>query len=250
MKRICFLPETPPGLAAYLNIPGDNQSWDEFRSFESGGAYNEIRAELVSLQHGLCGYCEIRLIRWQVQIEHVIPQSAGGAEGGAALDSANMMACCLGGTKPVYPVADPTYHRALVKFNMSCGQAKGSDVDTQFLDPRMLPALPSLFRVLTSGEIEADSTACESAGFPVVNVHRTIEILGLNVRRLVRARQSKWRNLSDVYAGDLDDRGSEAARAELALDEDGSLPPFFTTARSFFGPFSETALDEPPREWI
>ena len=120
----------------------------------------------------------------------------------------------------------------------------------EFLDPRTLPALPSMFRVLSTGEIEADSTACASAGFQVVHVRRTIEILGLNVRRLVRARQRKWRDLIDVYVGDLDGAGNRSsASAELALGEKG-LPPFFTTARAFFGPFAETVLDEPPREWV
>lgn len=249
MKHIQSLPDAPPGLAAYLDIPGDTQSWDEFRSYGSGDAYNELRAALVSLQHRLCGYCEIRLISWHIQVEHVIPQSAGDVEGGAALDSANMIACCLGGTKPVRPSDDPTYHLAPVKNNMSCGQAKGREIDPQFLDPRTLPSLPSLFRVRNNGEIEADATACATAGFQVAQVRRTIKILGLNVRRLVRARQRKWRDLNDVYADDLDEQGTEAARAELMPGENG-LPPFFTTARTFFGTLAETALEEPPREWI
>ena len=249
MKRIQTLPGAPAGLAAYLDIPGDTQSWDEFRSYESGDAYRELRAALVSLQHGLCGYCEIRLISLHIQVEHVIPQSAGDEEGGAALDSANMMACCLGGTSRMRPTDGPSYHLAPVKKNMSCGQAKGEDVDPQFLDPRTLPPLPSLFRVRSTGEIEADVTACETAGFQVAHVRRTIEILGLNVKRLVQARQRKWRDLNDKYATDLEERGTEAARAELTLGENG-LPPFFTTARTFFGPLAEPVLEEPPREWI
>ena len=246
MKRIRTLPEAPSGLAAYLDLQADSQNWDEFRSYRSGDAYNELRSTLVSLQHSLCGYCEIRLVSWHIQVEHVIPQTAVDGGGGAALNSANMMACCLGGTR----LADDT-ERYLepVKLNMSCGQAKEEKTDPQFLDPRTLPALPSLFRVRNTGEIEADSTACASAGFQVAHIRRTIEILGLNVRRLVRARQRKWRDLNDVYADDFDGGGTEAARAELALGEKG-LPPFFTTARTFFGPFAETVLDEPPREWI
>ena len=76
MKRIRTLPEAPSGLAAYLDLQDDSQNWDEFRSFRSGDAYKELRSTLVSLQHGLCGYCEIRLVRWHIQVEHVIPQSS------------------------------------------------------------------------------------------------------------------------------------------------------------------------------
>ena len=122
-------------------------------------------------------------------------------------------------------------------------------MDPQFLDPRTLPALPSLFRVRNTGEIEADATACADAGYQIEHVRRTIEILGLNVRRLVRSRQRKWRDLNEVYSNDLEGQGAEAARSELALSEN-SLPPFFTTARTFFGPFAEAMLEEPPREWI
>lgn len=59
-------------------------------------------------------------------------------------------------------------------------------------------------RVRSTGEIEADVTACETAGFQVARVRRTIEILGLNVNRLVQARQRKWRDLNDKYATDLE----------------------------------------------
>ena len=134
MKRIRSLPGPPPGLAAYLDLQSDTQGWDEFRSHESGDAYKELRATLQILQHGLCGYCEIRLIREQVQIEHVIPQSDGGTDGAATLDSANLMACCLGGTKPRRPEDDPRYHLAPIRRNMSCGQAKGGSTYSRFLD--------------------------------------------------------------------------------------------------------------------
>lgn len=249
MKRIRTLPEPPTGLAAYLVLQSETQGWDEFRSHESGAAYQELRCELVKLQHGLCGYCEIRLVSEHVQVEHVTPQSDDGTDDAATLDSANMMACCLGGTKPMRPEDDPKYHLAPIKLNISCGQAKGGSTDAQFIDPRTLPALPSLLMVLNTGEIEADATACANSGFQVEHVRRTIEILGLNVKRLVRARQRKWRNLNDIYTDDLDTLGTEAARVELTLGDNG-LPPFFTTARTFFGPFAETVLNEPPREWI
>ena len=190
---------------------------------------------LLNLQHGLCGYCEIRLVNERIQVEHVIPQSDGDTDDAASLDSTNLIACCLGGTKPVGPQDDPKYHLAPIKLNISCGQAKGGSTDAQFIDPRTLPALPSLLMVHNTGEIEADATACATAGFQVEHVSRTIDILGLNVKRLVRARQRKWRALSDVYANDLDGQGTEAAHTELAPG-DNDLPSFFTTGAYILWP--------------
>ena len=249
MKRIRSLPGSPPGLAAYLELQSETQGWDEFRSHESGDAYRELRCALANIQHGLCGYCEIRLVSEHIQVEHVIPQSDGVTDDTGTLDSDNMMACCLGGTKQMRPEDDPKYHLAPIKLNVSCGQAKGGSTDAQFIDPRALPALPSLLVVRNTGEIEADVTACANSGFQVEHVRRTIEILGLNVKRLIQARQRKWRDLNEVYTGDLDTLGTEAARAELTLGDSG-LPQFLTTSRTFFGPFAEVVLAEPPQDWI
>ena len=249
MKRIRSLPGPTPGLAAYLELQSETQGWDEFRSHESGDSYKELRAELVNIQHGVCGYCEIRLVSDHIQVEHLIPQSDDGTDDTASLDSANMMACCLGGTKLMRPEDDSKYHLAPIKLNISCGQAKGGSTDAEFIDPRTLPALPSLLMVRNTGEIEADETACANSGFHVEHVRRTIEILGLNVRRLKQARQRKWRDLNEVYMGELDTLGTEAARAELTLGN-SVLPQFFTTARTFFGPFAEVVLGEPPQDWI
>ena len=79
------------------------------------------------------------------------------------MTNTNLMACCLGGTsilgrldQCLPPGGD----------NTSCGQAKGGAVDTRFVDPRTLPALPTLVRVRYSGEIEADPGACAKTEIP------------------------------------------------------------------------------------
>ena len=180
------------------------------------------------LQHRLCAYCEAVLIDGNVQVEHVVPQARG-----RVLDPTNMMVCCLGGTKDV---ADEDRYLPPVNDNMSCGQAKSGQTDPDFFDPRTLPALPSLVRVRYTGEIEADSNACMATGVPADHVRNTIGMLGLNVRRLQRARQQRWSDLLASFGGlENPDWVTAAARQELALDQRGHLPAFFTTARSFFG---------------
>lgn len=248
MKRVRTLHNPTRGLTEYRELEGDDASWKRFRSHEAGAAYRELRATLADLQHGLCGYCEARLLD-PYQVEHVVPQSgeADGQEG--ELDHTNLMACCLGGTsilgrldQCLPPGGD----------NTSCGQAKGGAVNARFVDPRTLPALPALVRVRDSGEIEADPRACAETEIPTENVAHTIGMLGLDVRRLEVARRRRWSDLSKMFVDGLDDPDlvTEVARQELTPGENGHLPVFFTTARSFFGPIAEIVLGEHPQAWI
>ena len=138
-----------------------------------------------------------------------------------------------------------------MKDNRSCGQAKADRTDPRCLDPRDLPALPSLVRVRLSGEIEADSHACTAMGVPVAQVRDTNRLLGLNVRRLQQARRRRWNDLNRMF-GNLDNPRliATAARQELTPDRRGRLPAFFTAARSFFGQAAEAVVGEPPQAWI
>ena len=111
-------------------------------------------------------------------------------------------------------------------------------------------------RVGYDGRIRADAEACQDASF---DVNKTIEILGLNVERLRRAREKHWRALSENFQKLFDDPQiiqndpqiiQEAARMELLPGQDNRLPRFFTTSRSYFGPVAERILEEAPQEWI
>ena len=245
MKTIRKLNAPTPGLAEYLNAVGDNANWENFRSHNAGAAYRELRDALIQNQHGLCAYCEIEIKEWRRQVEHVIPQSSDRTK---SLDIANMVACCLGGTRPM---RDEDHYRMPVKHNLSCGQTKGNQIDKNFLDPRILPALPSLMRVIDNGLIEADENACQRAGFFPDHVTRTIEILNLNAERLRLAREKWWNDLVD-RSGQIDDSDmmSDWIRAVLIPDENDQLDPFFTTSRCYFGPLGERVLARQPQPWI
>lgn len=250
MKPIRTLRDAPPGLSAYIDLEAEDASWDGFRSYKAGTAHQELRSTLINLQHGLCGYCEFRLEKlYDVQVEHVHPRRDPDAGRRQELNQINMMVCCLGGTKYV---DDPEQCLPPVKDNISCGQAKGGKLDPRFVDPRTLPALPALVRVRDTGEIEADPDACAATEIPYEHMAWTIETLGLDVRRLQRARQRRWSGLNKMFEDGLDDPDLiiEAARQELIPGEDGRLPAFFTTARWFFGPVADIVLAEPPQTWI
>ncbi len=245
MKVIRELSAPTSGLSEYLDCVGDIPNWVGFRSHNSGAAYRELREALTQNQHGLCAYCEIEIKEGRRQVEHVVPQSDEKSGEMKALDIVNMVACCLGGTG-----LDEDTRRV----ETSCGQAKGNQNEENFVDPRALPAIPSLVRVLDNGLIEADENACLTAGFAPDRVTRTIEILNLNVERLRSAREKWWNDLQEEsgHIDGLDDPGRRNAwmRSVLTPDEDGRLEPFFTTSRCYFGGPGECVLRQRPQAWI
>ena len=260
MKRIQTLRHPTIGLSGYLVQPDAGSSWDDFRNHDRGEPYRELRNALENLQHGLCGYCEIALKSNDRKIEHVIPRDL---EPGQTFNHENMIACCTGGTAvnlfgPDVLMNNQDSERALLPIaeSKSCDQAKENRLGA--LDPRDLPAVPSLLRVRSSGEIDADDSACESTGIPADDIRDTIKILGLNVRRLRQAREKHRRALADAVSKNLNTLGGispaatlEAmAREKLLPNADNAIPKFFTTVRSYFGPLAESILAEPPQSWI
>lgn len=258
MKRIRELNKPTLGLAEYLAAVGDDANWDGFRDHNAGASYSELIEKLIDVQHGLCGYCEINLTELDRQIERIIPQGDPQQGVSREVEVTNMIACCKGGTSPVFASSerssDEDRYLEPVKNNMSCGQAKGDLNDAEFVEPRKLPALPSLTKVLVDGRIEVDEKACESVDISAARVIRTIEILNLNAERLRSAREKQWNDLEEEadQIGDSDDSDTMDAwmRSVLMPDDAGRLVPFFTTARSYFGPFAERVLEQQPQVWI
>ena len=71
MKRIRGLPDGTSGLKDYLEVETQRPSWDGFHSHLGGRAHRGLIEELMDLQHGLCGYCEIRLTEPEVETARV-----------------------------------------------------------------------------------------------------------------------------------------------------------------------------------
>jgi len=257
VKRIQALQAPTSGLIEYTNQSGGCSDWRRFSDYDDGSAFRELRQALADIQHGLCGYCEIDLIPYDQQIEHIIPRSHPTSGATLALDPGNLMACCIGGTGknffgPDELRNDEERFLAPVKDNQSCGQAKGSRYDQSFVDPRTLPDLPSLLYVQDDGKLKIDECTCTAAGISVGGLERTVDILGLNAPRLRRAREDRWKDSNETWDNYLDDAAvmERLAREELLPDDGGILSKFFTTNRSYFSPLSENILAEHPREWI
>lgn len=249
MKRIRRIERPTPGLADYRSVEWDTPSWNGFRSHRSGSAYRELRSALVENQRGLCAYCEIDLESAGVQIEHVSPRSAPGSDPEGELGVGNLLASCHGGTKRS---PRPQAYRTPIGPNRSCGPAKGGVSNPVFLDPRDLPASPSLYRVDPEGRITPDAATCVAIGVPASRVAETIRLVGLDVERLRRARVAVRADLLRLSVDHEDDIAAmeEVARQVLLPDGEGRLSEFFTTARSYFGEAAETVLAEAPEEWV
>ena len=249
MKRIRRLPAPIPGLAGYRKNARGAATWRGYRSRGAGtGRHRRLIDGLADLQHGLCGYCEINLLNDR-QVEHVVPISDPNRGAALALEAGNMIACCLGGGSDI-----PEVRQDQERFSpgeASCGLAKGNRTLPDLVDPRELPALPSLTRVRLDGHIEADASACQAAGRSASDVTKAIEILGLNIARLVRARRDFRDSLELVTHRCQGD--SDAIRRwaqNCLLPQNGSLRKFFTTSRSYFGELGERILAEEPRNWV
>ena len=237
-----------PGLADYAKRAGSGASWEGYCSREAGRRRRrELVRQLEDLQHGLCGYCEIDLRDGDREVEYVAPKSRYPDR---ALDAGNTIACCRGGVSD-----DPGVRGDEERFfwpGASCGHAKGDGFSPEFVDPRDLPAAPSLTRVRRDGRIEVDEDACRTAGRDADSVNDTIRLLGLNVERLRRARRSYWLTLDEQMRkyGEDGEARERWARRRL-LPRNGRLLKFFTTNRSFFAGWGgEAVLAEPPQDWI
>ncbi|MDE3259722.1 MAG: TIGR02646 family protein [Gemmatimonadota bacterium] len=251
MKAIRGLSTPTSGLGQYLEDVGEGANWNEFRSHNSGGSYRELSEALTQNQHGICAYCEITINDLRRQVEHVIPQSDDKDGKKRATDIANMVACCTGGTVQIHAM---DRQRRPGRNNISCGQAKGSKNVDDFADPRTLPFLPSVLRVIDDGQIEADESNCKRSGLPSDRLTRTVDILNLNAERLRLQREKQWIGLQEETEK-IEDPGNPERinawiRSLLTPDENDRLNPFFTTTRSYFGALAELILTEEPKNWI
>ena len=244
MKPLRALTHAPEGIRRYREDLSKTQTWGAFRDDGDGRtAYEELSSALVASQLHLCCYCEIDLIvPLDRQIEHVQSRHKYKHR---ELDPTNMLASCQGGSNLALS-ADVDRYLPERDDSLSCGQKKDRE-DT--LDPRALPTGRSVFVVTAEGRLIVDPDACKAQGILVAEANNAIVTLGLDVPRLVKAREKIMRALA-AYS-DIDMVLLEIeARRQLLPDTAGKLMPWFTTRRSFFGAIAETILATPPQEWL
>lgn len=212
---------------------------------------------------GFCAYCGISIRDndpMKCRVEHSHPKSARDPACNWALAWTNLLAACNGGSHP--HVATPGVHLEPTADNLSCDahkdcliQAKGLPLRCEgaFLDPRLVPAFPSLVRVhLGTGELRPDVASCH--GCPSWPGHRhgaledrgavTIRMLNLDCDRLVRAWLTMVRHVENQKKG-LRQAGWTANDAPGKLAPPHfrpAWPAFFTTLRTCLGPAADAHL--------
>jgi uncharacterized protein (TIGR02646 family) len=255
MKRVAGLSHAPLGLARFHADPAEPKTWNGFGDFESGAAKRELAMALAERQHGLCAYCEIRLVDLDRRIEHVVPRSDPAMVSALACDQSNLLAVCNGGSRPdifgpATSVSDRSRYLPPTKANLSCDASKENRPASEFIDPRQFPGAPSPIRVTRDGDLRTDLTACATHGIAPQTVDDHIGGMNLNCERLNIARATVRERLLELGPTVPAAHYRAWVASNILRNADGRLEPFFTIARSFFGPLAEAILAAPPQAWI
>jgi uncharacterized protein (TIGR02646 family) len=271
MKQVKKLNVPPTNLQRFLqDYPPTTRhisDWDAFRNDNGGKSYRELINELTHIQHGLCAYCEINLVKmigeqaiYDREIEHFHPKSDIPHQNDWMFEITNLFAACKGGSetnlfgeKAREGYKDTARCLPPIKKNLSCG---GTDniLDEKILKPSELPISPPLFSIsIFNGKISVDENACHQAGIDPEKAKATIKELNLNCKRLCQVRKRILKKLDADYQKQRASLGNptftqidallnQMTAQSLAIKPDGSLPAFFTTIRAFFGSRAETFL--------
>jgi uncharacterized protein (TIGR02646 family) len=273
MKKVKQLKVVPMSLQRFLqDYPPTSRlmsDWNAFRNDNSGETFRELINELTHIQHGLCAYCEINLIKmveeqaiYDREIEHFHPKSDMHHQSDWMFEITNLFAACKGGSeinrfgeKVLEKYKDTARCLPPIKKNLSCGGTKKDKIlDEQILKPSELPISPPLFSVsILNGEISVDENACHQTGIDPEKAKATIKELNLNCKRLCQVRKRILKKLDADYRKlraslenatftQVDALLNQMIAQYLAVKSDGSLPAFFTTIRAFFGSRAEAFL--------
>ncbi|MEN8221325.1 MAG: retron system putative HNH endonuclease [Pseudomonadota bacterium] len=273
MKKVKQLESVPANLQDFLReYPPEKRDIKDWKAFgnEGGQAKSELIQALTDIQHSLCAYCEIELVKqtdkgpiYDRQIEHFHPKSDIPSAVDWMFEISNLFAACRGGSQIHLFGEDSRFkddERCLEPYekNYSCGDTKKDDnLDNIILKPSELPDSPSLFVVYDDGAISVDEEACRQTGVDIAKASETIKRLNLDCVRLRNARKAIWEKLNDDLALEWESLGDEATDddfevllAQMAEEMLTCEQPFFTTIRSFFGVHAEAVLTQSPQNWI
>jgi len=274
MKKVKQLNVLPTSLQRFLqDFPARNRhisDWEAFRNDNGGETFRELINKLTHIQHGLCAYCEINLVKmveeqaiYDREIEHFHPKSDIAHQSDWMFEITNLFAACKGGSetnlfgeKAREGYKDTARCLPPIKKNLSCGSTKKDKIlDEQILKPSELPISPPLFSVsILNGAISVDEKACHQAEIDPEKAKATIKELNLNCRRLCQVRKrilkkldANYRklraNLENTTFTQIDTLLNQMTAQYLAVKADGSLPAFFTTIRAFFGSRAEAFIE-------
>jgi uncharacterized protein (TIGR02646 family) len=259
MKKISKAQE-PIELASYRRHNPD-RTWQNLRDDEQQ-TYEIIRRQCLSDQGQLCAFCESRLPDTPIaqRVEHFHPKSNKRSGHNWALDWANMLAVCVGGTNSALQDHNGQYLEPMAA-NISCDAHKDHLIQKKklpktregsFLNPMQIPTFPILFDLdKQTGEFCSNSVLCTQVTIPSNDfnstselIEKTIVVFNLNCDRLTQQRRQVLFSIEreKKKARQKGENPSEALSklAERYFRE--KWPAFFTTRRILLGQYAENYL--------
>ncbi|MEZ8862880.1 retron system putative HNH endonuclease [Vibrio sp. 10N.247.311.51] len=249
MKKVIKGDEPPLLIAFRTGKP--NFSWQKCKS--NTARRDEIQNYLRRDQGGICAYCEIDLLKRDVedeesdfQVEHFHPKSDKSTAHNWALDWDNMLACCLGGKSKKVVDADNRHTNP----NLRCGALKdNNDWDDVILNPLHLQHSTLIYNFhRTTGEISVNEESCRLAGVEIEKAQATIDNLNLKSERLNRLRKERLahanKRLQALVATGMTvtDARQKLALATMKKDGNDCWPKFFSALRCYLGKAAEEQL--------
>lgn len=149
-----------------------NDEWQPTYKNLPGDIKKVVYESLLNEQGHICCYCERELTENDYHIEHLNPQFL---KEGDDLNYGNFICSCLNRTKKGTP--------------LHCGQLKGKNIIS--INP-LQEDCQSKFTYTAAGEINGEDH----------DANDTIEILGLNIKKLISMRKDA---ISPFLSGELDD---------------------------------------------
>ncbi|CAI1728250.1 MULTISPECIES: retron Ec78 anti-phage system effector HNH endonuclease PtuB [Serratia] len=219
-------------------------SWDEFKDYQQGEVYKNIKNIIFRDQFDLCAYCEVSLppnIVFERRIEHFKSKSGCDVHvDNWHLDWDNLLGVCLGGSNLKDKFDLPR--------NLSCDAYKehyetiNNIVDKNWLGrllfPLDIPHGHHFFVFLrATGEIKPNSRYCNDINInnnayesTEVLVEKTIDIFNLNCERLKLARIEIFRDFERAFSS-FRKNDDITTFKNLVIRWSRGNPSFFQTTR-------------------
>lgn len=232
-----------------------NATWDNFRDYNSGDSYREIKNLIFNDQNFLCAYCEMDLKAFSQMrqcIEHFHPKRDRKKTVNWGLAWHNLLGVCTGGSDQAKFDGSKKYPP---RRNLSCDShkekiLKNNNPEGNILSPLEIIEYPTLFKFnKAEGHLEPCPDGCgeytpklNNFGSTLELVKNTIRVLNLNCDRLSDRRK----DILDDYVARMvyaRKNGDRSVKENLAEEWFGNkVMGFFTTRRLLLGDEAEKVI--------
>jgi len=247
LKKI--LKSSPPNTLTLYESTNPTKKWEDFRNFNNGDDYSELKTLIFKDQGQLCAYCETRIENRQYtkqRIEHFNDKSNSTPNNNLHLKWDNIFGVCLGGSD-IRNKENPQFRTPA---NLSCDAYKRKNIT--ILNPLDMISFPNLFELdKRTCELKANIPNCQLLSFldnPYSTtedfVTNTIRDLNLNCDRLITDRHTIMVAYNqEIKKGRISkDKNVFKKLAQKWFSQ--RFPSFFTTRRILLGKEAEKFLLE------